>query len=1607
MTDHVVAIKVTSDGKAFVVDQAANAEAVGKLGKEVQQTSDRMTVLGRQNAEMAATSKAVAASTKDLSYAQQVLAERELAAAAAADRFMAKLQEQVSHLGKSQAEILRMQAAMHGVTEGAEPLIEALGKSAQAMNGHAHSMAKGAFETAGARRELIVLGHEALTGNFSRMPGSFMVLGERMGAALNILSPMVIGFVALGATAVGVGMLAVQAEQLQRTLNTMETQLTATGRAGMFTTGELQAMLHQVQLMPGVTKDASAQSIEAFTRTHAIGKQLFGDLTGIVADYAAATGMKLPESAKKLADAFADPVAGAKTLDKELDALTATQLAQIEIMVRHGDLTGAQRVLYEALYGAVNKLATQGLTPLQEATHGVGLAWERMTHKMGESDGMKAVNSLLVGIVNKFSWIIDHSPQILQVMKLTPGIGPAVTAAGGVASFLGGGTTPEQRQSGGKVTDDPASKAIKDQIKRVTETYSSYTGAAEAMAKMKDGETELKNAIALATQELGPQDEAVLKLKAELAGLREAMAKKPMNTDAVNASLEALKQQGEREKEAVKQTVANIESQYKQGAISHIDAIRQEAAAELTGVDAEEALLKRRLAIDKTKQNSLTEQARIQGELEKLEQQRRTIKETEENRLAEAESKIWSASFDTYAKGLEAQQKSIDKTNEQADVIEQEIATHGKSAQAILAVANAHLENRRAMMLGNDTYTQEVERINAAIAANNRLIGALDKKDAISASDAAAKRAEEAWTRSEHSIEEGLYSALSDGGDRGAKKLEKDLKNWALHLGLQIPVQLIGSLGASILNPNAASAQGNPFGMVSAASGANTLFGGVTSAYAQGAAGLTSGVSLGTGGIGASFGVVDTAAVGLGGAGGAFAGVQAALSAIPVAGWIAMGGLALASVFGGSHGGPKSEAGYAPGGMNIAGLDIGGNQQGSQRGDVAAAQTISQGISASYKLVADQLGIVNDKIDVGLFYAQDPEGDSKTQLQLASKHYSRSNVEGGIENVDRGDAALQEAIAKATSQLILTELQSSNLKGKVGAYIDNLNPLKLSTKEINDAITLATNAQTLYTAFGKLGPAFATVTDMTVEAIGKLIDAGGGMQALSANLSAYYDNFYSEAEKKANVIKDIAKTLNAAGVNFTEAQINDATNSGHGRDLFRQVMEAEVALGDAGIPAVQALLQVAAAFASIAPEADAASAAAAAQAAADKAAADAAAALAKAQADAAAATDRAYAALTRAVNAEKKILQARIDAAREAATAAGAIFDMLRGHVASLLQETSATRASSAAEGRSFIEQAIVGAKSTGYLPDQQELGSAIDAARSGLDSHNFATQADEDFARVVLAGRLKELQGISGQQKTIAQQQLQAAQDALDIDDKLLDAAQEQIDLMRGNNTAILTIPKAIDRLAEAMNKEAGGKGVGKTAGAASSSQGGAAFGAGGTGQSSGVTGFQISPTTWGNTAGGVTFSNGITWDFSAFAMANLGDPGAIASKAQQYGISESDIAKLMGKDAGDVEKWFELQGIPAFADGGAHPGGWATVGERGKELVWMPPSRVFNNADSSRMAAGESQALGALQREVAQLRQAMTQLLTSINKNTDLASNTLTQMVNGRPITTKAVLA
>lgn len=175
--------------------------------------------------------------------------------------------------------------------------------------------------------------------------------------------------------------------------------------------------------------------------------------------------------------------------------------------------------------------------------------------------------------------------------------------------------------------------------------------------------------------------------------------------------------------------------------------------------------------------------------------------------------------------------------------------------------------------------------------------------------------------------------------------------------------------------------------------------------------------------------------------------------------------------------------------------------------------------------------------------------------------------------------------------------------------------------------------------------------------------------------------------------------------------------------------------------------------------------------------------------NAAANLDRAMANFERLAAEEKTKLNETIAAVRS-------VFDAASNGAKALFGEVEAVAKFQGRQGQDFIAEALAKAKAGGALPDGKELADAISGANGGLAKEVFATQADADYERLVLANQLKGLADISGDQLTEAEAQLKKLDDQIRI-------GHEQIDELRGIKSGVGTLKEALDDVLEAWRQE------------------------------------------------------------------------------------------------------------------------------------------------------------------------------------------------------------
>lgn len=694
-------------------------------------------------------------------------------------------------------------------------------------------------------------------------------------------------------------------------------------------------------------------------------------------------------------------------------------------------------------------------------------------------------------------------------------------------------------------------------------------------------------------------------------------------------------------------------------------------------------------------------------------------------------------------------------------------------------------------------------------------------------------------------------------------------------------------------------------------------------------------------------------------------------------------------------------------------------------------------------------------------------------------------------------AAGQAQYLAEVAKSVRTALDSIGLPGWAQGMVASLG----NAPTLEQLATVVDQVNATQSALVVMGQHIAGFATMTSDATTALLAASGGISALSANASTYYDAFYTEAEKNQAVAKQVADSLQAVNLVMPET-----------REAYRAMVDQQLALGAAGAPAVAALLSVSGAFAQIVPATEAAT-----QAVADNTSAlelaadrrkleiqimeltgDAAGALAAQRADEMAAAnaslrplyeriyalqDEASAAEVAAVAAEEK---ARIEA--EAAQAAAAAVEkgrqlaqqaaqldiqimQLQGNAAGALaaqrelelagvdetlraryqliyalqdEKTAADLAAQAlkdsetallgfvtaalsgvrqsiqaekdkvqtayeasiaaldvsignvtdsigrmqslsdslrstldgmtmqgqesasrASAQAQIQAALAIAKASGVLQDAESLSSALSAA-TRFDTSEFASVLDyqREFART--ASTIAELSGLTDGQLSDAQKQLKALDDQSTMLkdantaeiarlDGLLAAAQAQVDAINGVDGSVLSVAAAIATLNASI--------AGLKAGATPSNPNGA-----------------------GLTVDGLYQS----------VLGRSADAGGLSFWTQAYGssVDQSEIAdfikaaapELAAKQGGTWKEWLRAHGVPGYAAGGSHEGGWRVVGEVGPELEYTGPSQIYSNGASRNLFEGMEKRLASLEQVMAT---GLSRLIAETKRGADAAEN------------------
>lgn len=165
---------------------------------------------------------------------------------------------------------------------------------------------------------------------------------------------------------------------------------------------------------------------------------------------------------------------------------------------------------------------------------------------------------------------------------------------------------------------------------------------------------------------------------------------------------------------------------------------------------------------------------------------------------------------------------------------------------------------------------------------------------------------------------------------------------------------------------------------------------------------------------------------------------------------------------------------------------------------------------------------------------------------------------------DDPQQGLQLMLTEQVPRLMLTALEGMDLNALAESFLDTLDIEAMSAEAVQQAIAFVQATDEIVSAFGRLGIGANEVT-------AQLISALGGMEQAVAGLNAYYEGYFSEAERTAHLTENLREQFGLLNLEMPAT-----------RSEFRSLVESIDLTSSAGATTYAALIGMAGAFGTVA-----------------------------------------------------------------------------------------------------------------------------------------------------------------------------------------------------------------------------------------------------------------------------------------------------------------------------------------------------------------------------------------------------------------------------------------
>lgn len=590
------------------------------------------TELDRARRSAAAFAESSEAASRRVQTAQAAIRESVANGASASTRqvnaFINSLARQAETAGKSRVELLRMQATQFGVSQAAEAYIRKIEESTAAIQRAGEAVHTFSLKSAGARRELLVLGHEALTGSWSNFGGSLLVLGERTDALSKLMSPLGIAIGAAGAAAYAFFHIIHEGQQqydaFQRAIKSTHGAMGVTAEAMVSMSNGLQTTKTSLSSV--------RETMAALANTGAVTGDQLRATTQAAVGMAEDTGMSAEDAVKSLAKIRDNVIGWMTEYQSAHHVFTAAQVEEVQKLVDTGDTAGATAAIIRDLNKAHDEAAKYAV----EKTGVIVRAWRLLAADV--QDTINHIMALGVPEGNLEKMVRQTAELNAANARYQNAIKPGSLSGVGVnlASLK---ADVEYRKQQLDLTrksfaeDQKATKALAasatagDARLRVNAYIGDKKYATPAERHKLDLDEEAKQ-FAAATKNIDTQSakyqEALRRHQSNVKQIDESYSKSQHhgagNEFGVGQDLADLQGQLKAREDALKSSLDHIKALQQQGVIDSSAALRQEHDARAAALADELKIVNQESDVAGRRKN-LTEMHRYQAEAAKIQQQ--------------------------------------------------------------------------------------------------------------------------------------------------------------------------------------------------------------------------------------------------------------------------------------------------------------------------------------------------------------------------------------------------------------------------------------------------------------------------------------------------------------------------------------------------------------------------------------------------------------------------------------------------------------------------------------------------------------------------------------------------------------------------------------------------------------------------------------------------------------------------------------------------------------------------------------------------------------------------------------------------------------------------